>query len=82
MKIINIKPTIFSSLAFSAPVLLCAGLALGVTPNARTFTDGQKTTVQGVIISRDGETLKLRADDDSIGTIDLTNTTKSSSEAA
>jgi len=56
--------------------LLAANLAWGVTPNARTFTDGQKTTVQGVIISRDGSTIKLRADDDSIGTIDLTGTTK------
>ena len=60
----------------AAPVVLSAGLAWGVTPNARTFTDGQKTNVQGVIISRDGETIKLRADDDSIGTIDLTSTTK------
>jgi outer membrane protein OmpA-like peptidoglycan-associated protein len=56
--------------------LATSGLAWCVTPNARTFTDGQQAKVQGVIISRDGEMIKLRADDDSIGTIDLTSTTK------
>jgi outer membrane protein OmpA-like peptidoglycan-associated protein len=76
MKNIKIRPIVNSCLAIAAPVMLGASLAWGVTPNARTFTAGQQTKVQGVIISRDGETLKLRADDDSIGTIDLTNTTK------
>ena len=61
--------------AFTVPVLF-ASLALGVTPNARTFTAGQDTKVQGVIISRDGNTIKLRIDDDSIGTVDLTDVTK------
>ena len=32
--------------------------------------------VQGVIVSRDGQTIKLRSDDDSVGTIDITNDTK------
>jgi OOP family OmpA-OmpF porin len=74
--IIKFKPIVHSCLASAAPILLGASLVWGVTPNARTFTAGQETKVQGVIISRDGETLKLRADDDSIGTIDLTQTTK------
>src|SRR5581483_10816506 len=63
-------------LRFSAPLLLTAALALGVEPNARTFTAGQKAKVQGVIVSRQGDTLKLRASDDFIGTVDLTNDTK------
>jgi len=52
-------------------------LALGmVTPNARTFTADQKVKVQGVILSRDGNSIKLRIDDDSIGTVDLSDVTK------
>ena len=47
-----------------------------VTANTRTFTAGEKAKVQGVIISKQGDTLKVRGDDDSIGTIDLSNTTK------
>jgi len=60
----------------SALVLVAAPLALGVENNTRTFTAGQQVKVQGVIISRDGDVLKLRANDDSIGTIDLTDATK------
>ena len=60
----------------SASALLMAGMAWSVTPNTRTFTAGQKEKVQGVILSRDGDTLKVRGDDDSIGTIDLANNTK------
>jgi outer membrane protein OmpA-like peptidoglycan-associated protein len=47
-----------------------------VEPNVRTFTAGQKTKVEGVIVSRDGQTLKLRGTDDSIGTVDLNENTK------
>ncbi len=61
---------------FAVSALFTASLAFAVTPNARTFTAGQESKVQGVIISRDGSIIKLRADDDSIGTIDLTDTTK------
>ncbi len=63
-------------LSFSASLLITAALAMGVEPNAKTFTAGQKAKVQGVIVSRQGETLKVRGTDDSIGTIDLTNDTK------
>lgn len=69
------KQTAHFCLAIAAPLILGASL-WGVTPNARTFTAGQQTKVQGVIISREGDALKLRADDDSIGTIDLSSTTK------
>ncbi|MGA8026151.1 MAG: OmpA family protein [Bryobacteraceae bacterium] len=62
--------------AVSAQALLTATLLMAVEPNARTFTAGEQTKVQGVILSRDGDMLKLRGDDDAIGTIDLTNDTK------
>jgi OOP family OmpA-OmpF porin len=64
-------------MAILAPGLLTAALALGmVTPNERLFTNDQQAKVKGVIISKQGNTLKLRADDDAIGTIDLTDTTE------
>lgn len=47
-----------------------------VTPSARTFTAGQEVRLKGVILSRDGDMIKLKADDDSVGTVDLTDTTK------
>ncbi len=66
-----------NTLGASAVALLTAALALArVEPNARTFTAGEKSKLQGVIVSHQGDTLKVRGDDDSIGTIDLTNTTK------
>jgi OmpA-OmpF porin, OOP family len=64
-------------LGASAITVLAATLAMArVEPNARTFTAGEKTKVQGVIVSHQGDMLKVRGDDDSIGTVDLTNTTK------
>jgi OmpA-OmpF porin, OOP family len=60
----------------SAGILLSAGLALSVEPNTRVFTEGHKDKIRGVVLSRDGNTLKLRGDDDSLGTIDLTDDTK------
>lgn len=64
-------------LGFTALTLLPLGLVFGrVEPNTRTFSAGQQTKVQGVIISRDGQSIKLRSDDDSVGTIDITNDTK------
>ncbi len=51
-------------------------VAMGVEPNARTFAAGEQFKVSGVIISRTGDMLKVRDSDDSIGTVDLTNTTK------
>jgi outer membrane protein OmpA-like peptidoglycan-associated protein len=60
----------------SVSLFMTAGMALGVEPNTRTFTAGEQTKIQGVIVSRDGNIIKLRGNDDSIGTIDLTDTTK------
>jgi OOP family OmpA-OmpF porin len=63
-------------LALSAQGLLAAGLAFAVTPNARTFNAGEKSHLDGVIVSRQGNVLKLRGDDDAISTIDLNDQTK------
>jgi outer membrane protein OmpA-like peptidoglycan-associated protein len=63
-------------LGITSLALLPLTLAWGVEPNTRTFTAGQQAKVQGTIIARDGQTLKLRGDDDSVGTIDITNDTK------
>jgi OmpA-OmpF porin, OOP family len=63
-------------LGVGAQALLAATLAWGVTPNTRTFTAGEKAKVEGTVLSRDGNTIKLRGDDDSIGTVDLTDGTK------
>ena len=64
-------------LGLTTLALLPLTLVFGrVEPNTRTFTAGQQAKVDGVIISRDGQTIKLRGDDDSVGTIDLTNDTR------
>jgi outer membrane protein OmpA-like peptidoglycan-associated protein len=63
-------------MAVPSGTLLVATLVFGVTPNTATFESGQKASVKGVIISRDGDIIKLRGDNDSVDTIDLTNTTK------
>ena len=60
----------------SAALFLTAGLAMSVEPNTRTFAEGHKDKIRGVILSRDGNTLKLRGDNDGIGTVDLTDETK------
>jgi outer membrane protein OmpA-like peptidoglycan-associated protein len=66
-----------AGLAIGIFSLAASTLALGmVTPNTRTFTAGQQVKVQGVILSRDGNSIKLRIDDDSIGTVDLSDITK------
>jgi outer membrane protein OmpA-like peptidoglycan-associated protein len=63
-------------LRVAAAGLLTCGLSFAVTPNSRTFPADQQVKVQGVIVSREGDTIKLRADDDSIGTVDITDNTK------
>src|SRR5437588_8108618 len=57
-------------------LLAITALAIAVEPSTRTFSAGEKAKIQGVILTRQGDTLKLRASDDSIGTIDLTKDTK------
>ena len=63
-------------LAVSAQALMASSLVMAVTPNSKTFSAGEKAKVAGVILSHDGDTLKVRGDDDSVETIDLTGDTK------
>jgi outer membrane protein OmpA-like peptidoglycan-associated protein len=57
--------------------LLAATVAFGVvTTNTRTFPANQESKVTGVIVAKNGNVIKLRAQDDTIGTIDLTDSTK------
>jgi OmpA-OmpF porin, OOP family len=56
--------------------LMTAGFLLAVEPTTKTFTAGEKVNVQGVIVSHDGNALKIRTPDDSIGIVDLTSDTK------
>ena len=51
----------------SASALLLAGVGMSAELNTKTFTADQKAKLRGVIVSRNGDTLKLRANDDSIG---------------
>ncbi len=57
-------------------VLMPTVALFGVEPSVRTFNAGQQAKVDGVIISRVGAVLKLRSDDNSVGTIDLTDDTR------
>src|SRR5438067_9005625 len=60
----------------SSSLLAIAAVARAVEPTTRTFSAGEQVKIQGVIVSRQGDTLKLRANDESIGTVDLTKDTK------
>ena len=77
MKKLLLRKPIKALLGFTVAALAPITFAFGmVEPNTRTFTAGQQVKVQGVIISRDGQMIKLRSDDESVGTIDLTEDTK------
>ncbi len=62
-----------AALAVFSMTMLSHGM---VAPNTRTFGDGEVARIRGIIISRDGETLKLRGDDEAVGTVNLTDATK------
>lgn len=57
-------------------LMLAASLAVAVEPETRGFTDGQSGKVKGVILSRDGETMKVRDEDNSVAVVDITQDTK------
>jgi OmpA-OmpF porin, OOP family len=63
-------------ISVSGSLLAIAAVATAVEPTTRTFSAGEQVKIQGVIVSRQGDTLKLRANDESIGTVDLTKDTK------
>lgn len=63
--------------AVSAQLLMAASLVLAVEPtNSKTFTAGEKAKINGVILSRTGDTLKVRSDDNTIDNVDVSNDTK------
>ncbi|MBV9265418.1 MAG: OmpA family protein [Acidobacteriaceae bacterium] len=77
MKHLPGRRTLKTWLAVSVQTCLASTLLLAVTPsNTKTFNSGEKAKIKGVILSKDGSTLKVRGDDDSIDTVDLTDTTK------
>ena len=76
MKYLPGNPLLKTWTAVTAATVLSASMAFGVEPNAKSFENGQKAEVKGVIISRDGNTMKVRGDDDAVETIDLTTDTK------
>ena len=64
-------------MSVAAQIILASTLCMArVTPNTRTFTADENAKLQGIIVSRDGNVIKLRANDDSVATVDLTGTTK------
>src|SRR3954449_5998345 len=64
-------------MAILAQALLTATLAMSmVTPNERVFAKDEDAKVKGVILSREGNTLKLRGDDDAIGSVAVSETTE------
>jgi outer membrane protein OmpA-like peptidoglycan-associated protein len=76
MKELRTKRKTYALAGLSACFLISASVAIAVENNTRTFTAGEQVKVQGVIVSRQGDVLKLRSNDDSIGTVDLTDGTK------
>jgi OOP family OmpA-OmpF porin len=66
-----------ASLPLAAAMLFQATLAYAmVEPNVRTFTAGQKDKITGVILSRNGQVIKVQSDDNAVGTVDLSDETK------
>ena len=77
MNYLKRSKTIKTILAISTQGLVAATLVMAVEPNTRTFTADQKAKVKGVILSHDGNTLKVRDDsDNAVSTIDLSDSTK------
>ncbi len=68
----NVRTLLALTASFIAPVTF----AFGVEPSVRTFGAGEQAKLNGVIMSRVGSILKVRGDDDAVGTIDLTDDTK------
>lgn len=64
------------ALAVASIALGTSLLAIGAEANTRTFPAGKKASIEGVIVSRSGDTLTLKADDNSIGTVELSSATQ------
>jgi outer membrane protein OmpA-like peptidoglycan-associated protein len=65
-----------SFFGLGACTLTLAGLVFGALPTNHHFMAGQKAKVTGVIMSRDGDSLKLREPGDMVATIILDDRTK------
>ncbi|MBV8068941.1 MAG: OmpA family protein [Acidobacteriaceae bacterium] len=65
-----------AAIALSATALLASGMVFAAELNNKSFAENKKEKVKGVILSHEGSSFKVRADDDSICTIDVTDTTK------
>jgi hypothetical protein len=55
---------------------VAAAFAFSAVPATHHFMNGQKAKIKGVIMSRDGDTLKLREGGDLVAVVALDDTTK------
>jgi hypothetical protein len=76
MKYSNVMNVTKKALVAGSLTLVSSLLVFGAEENAHAFRDGKKAKIQGVIVSKTNDVLKLRADDNSIATIDLTGDTR------
>jgi OOP family OmpA-OmpF porin len=66
-----------AALPLAAAMLFQATLAYAmVEPNVRTFTAGQKDKITGVILTRNGQVVRVQSDDNAVGTVDISDETK------
>jgi hypothetical protein len=76
MKSSNVMNVTGNVLLAGSLTIVSSSLVFGAGGNAHAFRAREKAKIQGVIVSRTNDVLKLRADDNSIATIDLTVDTK------
>jgi hypothetical protein len=76
MKYSNVMNVTEKVLVAGSLTLVSSMLVFGAGENAHASRTGKKATIQGVIVSKTNDVLKLRADDNSIARIDLTGDTR------
>jgi OmpA-OmpF porin, OOP family len=76
MKFSNVVNITKKVLLAGSLTLVSSLLVFGAEDNAHAFRAGKKAKIQGVIVSKTNDVLKLRADDNSIATLDLTGDTR------
>jgi outer membrane protein OmpA-like peptidoglycan-associated protein len=76
MKYSNVMNATKKVVVAGSLTLVSSLLVFGAEENVHAFRAGKKAKIQGVIVSKTNDVLKLRADDNSIATIDLTGDTK------
>jgi hypothetical protein len=76
MKSSNVMNVTRKVLLAGSLTIVSSSLVFGAGGNTHAFRAREKAKIQGVIVSRTNDVLKLRADDNSIATIDLTVNTK------